>query len=104
MIIACIISFIIGSFVMLCAIAIVSNCKEEEPRNKVKFYVTRDINKEFTLWIGRPLLFVGIWLPTEKAHMIITSNNMTAFGLNIDDYKDLKWEDEPVEVFLNVED
>ena len=104
MIIACIISFIIGSFVMLCTIAIVSNCKEEKPKNKVHFYITRDVNKEFTLWIGRPFLFGGIWIPTEKAHMIITSNNMTAFGLNMDDFENLKWNDKPVEVFLNLED
>lgn len=26
------------------------------------------------------------------------------YGLNEDDYADLKWEDEPVEVFLNLED
>ena len=26
------------------------------------------------------------------------------FGLNADDYKDLRWEDEPKEVFLNLKD
>ena len=26
------------------------------------------------------------------------------YGLNENDYKDLKWEDEPIEVFLNLED
>ena len=104
MITACIISFIVGALIMMCAIGVLSNCKEEEPRNKVHFYITRDVNKEFTLWIGRPFLFVGIWIPTEKAYMIITSNNMTAFGLNMDDFENLKWNDKPVEVFLNLED
>lgn len=103
MIIACIISFIVGALIMLCAIGVVSNCKEEKPKNEVHFYITRDINKEFTLWIGRPLLIEGIWIPTENAYMIITSNNMTAFGLNINDFENLKWDDKPVEVFLNLE-
>lgn len=36
--------------------------------------------------------------------MIITSNNTTAFGLNIDDFENLKWDDKPVEVYINLED
>lgn len=101
---ACIIPILVGTMLMIFVIGIVVNCKKEEPRNKVHFYITRDINKEFTLWIGKPVLVGGVWFPTEKAHVIITSNNMTVFGLNVDDYKNLKWKDKPVEVFLNLED
>ena len=100
----CFISGIVGAMLMMFALGIVSVCKDREPLNKVHFYVTRDINKEFTLWLGKPHLIEGFWFPTEKAYMIITSNNMTAFGLNMDDFENLKWNDKPVEVFLNLED
>ena len=31
-------------------------------------------------------------------------HDLKNFGLNPDDFKDLKWEDEPVEVFVNMEE
>ena len=33
----------------------------------------------------------------------VDEDDFKMFGLNQDDFKDLKWEDEPVEVFLNME-
>lgn len=99
-----ILPFILPAFILAIFIVVMYKIKLRKSKNEVHFYITRDINKEFTLWIGRPLLIEGIWFPTEKAYMIITSNNMTAFGLNIDDYKDLKWKDKPVEVLINMED
>lgn len=30
--------------------------------------------------------------------------DLEMYGLNENDYKDLKWEDEPLEVFVNMED
>ena len=32
------------------------------------------------------------------------TENFSIYGLNPDDFKNLKWEDEPIEVFLNLED
>lgn len=32
------------------------------------------------------------------------NGNLKLYGLNENDYDYLKWEDEPVEVFLNIED
>ena len=34
----------------------------------------------------------------------LTQYKINSLGLNKDDYANLKWEDEPVEVFLNLED
>lgn len=31
-------------------------------------------------------------------------SELAMYGLNENDYKDLKWEDEPLEVFVNMED
>ena len=66
-------------------------------RNKVKFYVARDKNGRLYLYGGKPFrrdtYFYGN----------VFSLNFKSLGLNENDYKDLKWEDEPVEVFLNME-
>ena len=67
-------------------------------RNKVHFYVARDKNGSLWLYIAKPVrrdtYFYGYTL----------SFNFKKVGLNTDDFKDLKWEDEPVEVFLNMKD
>ena len=34
---------------------------------------------------------------------VTLSDHFSKFGLNINDYDNLKWEDEPVEVFVNKE-
>lgn len=36
--------------------------------------------------------------------MALTWRGFKGFGLNENDYANLKWEDEPVEVFINMED
>ena len=40
----------------------------------------------------------------DKGSKCISGYYFDAFGLNEKDYDNLKWEDEPVEVFLNLED
>ncbi len=66
--------------------------------NKVHFYVARDKNGRLYLYRGKPFrrdtYFYGN----------VFSLNFKSFDLNENDYKDLKWEDEPVEVFLNMEE
>ena len=37
-------------------------------------------------------------------HSKILGYPISKYGLNENDYANLKWEDEPVEVFLNLED
>ena len=46
------------------------------------------------------ILFYGIHVRIGS----IIFCSLKSFGLNPDDFKDLKWEDEPVEVFVNMED
>ena len=66
--------------------------------NEVHFYVARDKNGRLYLYRGKPFrrdtYFYGN----------VFSLNLKSFDLNENDYKDLKWEDEPLEVFLNMED
>ena len=74
--------------------------------NRVKFYVARDKNGIIYLYIGKPKRRYGCFLGSyrERSVTIIDEDDFKMFGLNQDDFKDLKWEDEPVEVFVNMED
>ena len=95
----CFISFIIGAMFMLMAICIVAMGKEKEPKNNVHFYVARDKNDELFLYIGKP--FRGEFEFCDDPDMgviVLPSNSFNCFGINKNDYVDLKWEDEPIEV------
>ena len=101
----CFISFILGAMFMFVAICIAAMGKVQEPMNKVHFYVARDKNGELWLYIGKPYrsdtTFRG---DLNKGVTGLTHLNLRCFGLNKDDYTHLKWEDEPVEVFVNMKD
>ena len=103
MIIACIISFLVGALIMMCAVGVVSNCKEEEPRNKVRFYVARDKNDRLFLYIGKPIRCNTYFISINSVFMF-PCHTFHYFGLNENDFDNLKWEDEPVEVFINMKD
>lgn len=76
-----------------------------KPKNKVHFYVARDKNSDIYLYLGKPIRchsnFVNLY---GSLGNFANEYDFKDFGLNPDDFKDLKWEDEPVEVFLNLED
>ena len=79
--------------------------RRTEPRNKVHFYVARD--KDYTLWLymGKPFRCDDKFRASlSKGGSCLANICFRFYGLNEDDYVDLKWEDEPVEVFLNLED
>ena len=101
----CYISFVIGAVFMLVALAIAAMGKDDEPRNKVRFYVARDMDGVLYLYISKPFRDNMQFLPSIYNGVIVLNRyNYKRFGLNEDDYANLKWEDEPVEVFLNMED
>ena len=74
-------------------------------RNRVHFYIARDKDSELWLYMGKPYRgrdrFFG---DLKKGSCTMCCNDFEIFGINENDYKDLKWEDEPVEVFVNMED
>lgn len=80
--------------------------KQEEPKNRVHFYVARDKNDELWLYIGKPIRVDDQFspYPTEGIISLGRGGIFKWYGLNENDYKDLNWEDEPVEVFINMED
>lgn len=75
-----------------------------EPKNKVHFYVARDLYTGVYLYLGKPIRGGFQFNMPAKCKCIATENEFKNFNLDAKDFKDLKWEDEPVEVFLNMDD
>ena len=73
--------------------------------NKVHFYVVKDNDGDLTLWMGKPKRFYPskYWYGHNATTFIAKNSNIRFYNINPKDYDNLKWEDEPVEVFLNLE-
>lgn len=78
--------------------------KKKKSENNVHFYVARDKDGSLYLYLGKPrrgtVFFISFVHPSD---FICRSDRFDSFGLNENDYDNLKWEDDPVEVFLNLE-
>lgn len=77
---------------------------DSKPINKVHFYVARDKDEKLWLYMGKPVRCDESFVSNTHGKVVIDSPRFIDFGLNERNYKDLKWEDEPVEVFLDLED
>lgn len=101
-----ILAFIFWVVIALFASGIVTHRKDTQSKNKVRFYVARDKTHNLLwLYLGKPIRFKDdAWLPGKHGTVINTESSFEMIGLNKKDYDNLKWEDEPVEVFLNLED
>ena len=79
--------------------------KFSKKRNRVHFYVARNKDRKLFLYLGKPIRSANVFCGNiDEGVYIMTHNYFENFGLNENDYKYLKWEDEPVEVFVNMED
>ena len=78
--------------------------KHSKKRNKVKFYVARDRDYSLWLYMGKPKKIKYDFMAGYQCRAIAGEDYFSEFGLNEDDYDNLKCGDEPVEVFLNMED
>ena len=113
----CFIAFVIGAMFMLAMLSIAAMGKVKEPKNKMRFFVARNLNGELSLYLNKRQRNNNIrswygysfyeqkcgkfkWASTR----IVEEEYFKDLGLNPDDFKDLKWEDEPAEVFINLED
>ena len=71
-----------------------------KPKNNVHFYVARDKDRSLWVYMCKPVRDNDEF----KATIIVSTRwRFEHFGLNQNDYANLKWEDKPVEVFLNLE-
>ena len=93
MIIACIISFVVGAMLMMFALGIMSVCKDREPRNKVHFYIRMDAPQ-------CPFLY----LKGKKGKLMLLASAIYfhKYNLNPKDFSDMK-DGEIREVFINLE-
>lgn len=108
----CYIAFAIGAVLMLVALAIAAMGKDDEPRNKVRFFVTRDNDDAFNdafrnppvLWVGVPKKDSVWWNMTETSKpLAFSEEGFKHCGLNYEDFFNMK-EGEIREVIINMED
>ena len=99
----CIIIIIAGivsiiTFIIFC----VENTKKKKSENNVHFYVARDKNGDLYLYLSKPVRSGFCFYPDFCGRLIASEPNFKNFDLKVEDFKDLKREDESVEVFLNL--
>ena len=92
------------AFILFDFVADKVKSKSSKKRNRVHFYVSRDMDGRLYLYLGKPLRGIAEFHGVAGKNIFVLTNNFKSFGLNQDDFKDLKWEDEPVEVFVNMEE
>ena len=92
------------AFILFDFVAYKVKSKFSKKRNRVKFYVARDKSGLLNLYIGKPERAYSRFLAHCGACIchLEKEYDFKKFGLKSDDFKDLKWEDEPLEVFLNM--
>lgn len=96
---------IFPGFILAIITIVIYEIKLRKPKNKVRFYVARDKNGDLSLWFGKPHRDILYWAPEGiKILLAAGERELNLYGLHIEDYDNLKWEDEPIEVFLNLED
>ena len=98
-----ILAFIFWVMIALFALGVFTNHKDTQTKNKVHFYVARDKDGSLWLYSGKPIKSRFSFVSGRFCRAVTFSDHFSKFGLNINDYDNLKWEDEPVEVFLNLE-
>ena len=99
---------VFGAALLLVLFCIGSMAKDKEPRNKVRFFVTKDSNytNRLKLWLGKPEWSENVvsWISRSKyVHFICNDYYFEFYKLNPEDYADMK-EGEIREVFINLED
>ena len=104
------IAFIIAAAFML-TMTITSMGKVQEPKNDVQkqtnnvhFYVARDKSGALWLYMGKPIRTSMGFLSSHYCRFLGIGEEFSQYGLNMHDFDNLKWEDEPVEVYINFKD
>lgn len=78
--------------------------KFSKKRNRVHFYVARDDKGRLWLYISKPIRAALGFIPNINGRLLALEGEFSKYGLDTNDYDNLKWEDDPVEVFVNMED
>ena len=109
------IAFIIAAAFML-TMTIKAMGEVQEPRNQatrndvqkqtnnVHFYVAREKSGALWLYMGKPIRTSMGFLSSHYCRFLGIGEEFSQYGLNMHDFDNLKWEDEPVEVYINFKD
>lgn len=104
------IAFIIAAAFML-TMTITSMGEVQAPRNDVQkqtnnvhFYVARDKSGALWLYMGKPIRTSMGFLSSHYCRFLGIGEEFSQYGLNMHDFDNFKWEDEPVEVYINFKD
>ena len=73
-------------------------------RNRAKFYVARDKDCSLWIYIGKPTRGSRMFYQNDRCRILGKLTYLYMLGLDENDYANLRWEDEPLEVFLNMEE
>lgn len=97
---------IFPGFIIAFVIVFYYECRirRTELMNKVHFYVARDMNGRLYIYLGKPYRGEAEFCGSVDENIFVLASNFKSFGLNEKDYEYLKWGDEPVEVFINMDD
>lgn len=78
--------------------------KKLKNKNNVHFYVARDrYNNILYLYLGKPRRDTDRFHSNNKGSIVEREGFLYNFGLNVKDFENLKFSDEPVEVFLDLD-
>ena len=95
--------FVLAFIIVPCYKCEIRNLSKN-PRNNVHFYVVRfKYNNVLYLYLGKPRRDTCKFYACDKGSIVAREDNFANFGLNPKDFENIKFEDEPVEVFLNLE-
>ena len=78
--------------------------KKKLDKNNVHFYVARDKVGILWLYMGKPIRRKSEFVSCPYGKLIADADEFSNYGLNVRDFVNLEWEDDPVEVFINLED
>ena len=101
------VAYTLGAMTMFAMFCLGYTAKIKEPinMNRVHFYVARDKNGSLWVYLNKPIRRDTVFeCDINKGLTMARSFKYSGLSLNPKDFENLKWEDEPVEVFINLED
>lgn len=103
MIVIAVVNSFVLAVIILDFVADKVKSKFSKKRNRVHFYVARDDKGRLWLYISKPIRAALGFIPNINGRLLALEGEFSKYGLDANDYDNIKWEDEPVEVFLNLE-
>ena len=91
---------ILIGFVLAIIVMLVYEFKLIRKINKIHFYVTRDKNGVLCLWLNKPYRGLEMWVNVDNSHVLAINDDFKLFNFNVENYNNLTFEDDPLEVYL----